>query len=92
MTDEQYGRAWAKAVGVRAWQSQLPDSTTRPFGKWFIDDPSLPDFLERKLFCIAFKTESDAFAALGAVVRDVHRMVPTIPEPAPDDWSGMDFS
>ena len=78
MTDEEYGRAWAKQQG----REPYGDYRHRYF--WFGDNNTSPAGLPVPVIAVAlaapgvfpFESESAAYAALGSAVRRVREMVP----------------
>ena len=82
MTDEQYGRAWAKQQGL----APSPPGSMSNWGWWWTalgEGPCLP----RAVFACwdhaaqgypHYPTEAEAFAALGKAVQAVHAEVPPL--------------
>ncbi len=66
MTDEQFGRAWAKQQGISPNRADgLP-----PVWEWA--------YMPRLGFLPPSLTEAEAYAVLGAAVRVVHAAVPQL--------------
>ena len=83
MSDEEYGRAWAKQVGMKLWARPAADDPTAIVFAWLWSEfpESLPRFLYhliRPNFALA---EGDIYAQLGRAVREYHTAVPRLEVP-----------
>lgn len=80
MTDEQFGRAWAKQQGITPMRCPVGwtwASDAQANSKHFIGGVLRSVLCCQKGFPI-FRGERRAYIALGASVRDIHRQVPTL--------------
>jgi hypothetical protein len=69
MTDEEFGRAWAKQQGIEPTKFP-PFDDDSPFWKW----PYMPGVGHIP----DAKSESESFMRLGRAVRDIHKLVPPL--------------
>lgn len=87
MTDEQFGRAWARMTGRHP---VVQDVGGARFWTWPASPPdSVVDYSDMRLLRTAsdaigvHMNEAAAYHALGAAVRAVHAAVPPLREPKP---------
>lgn len=83
MTNEEYGRQWAKENGV----SPVNGSRYGRFGRWFwqpaVKYPTgnpggLPEPLVGTLTIVSWDNERKAYEALGKTIRKFHELVPKL--------------
>lgn len=78
LDDEQYGRAWAKMMGIK------PNRTVTglPECQHHWQKESLPDCMHEPIVPFGvmwyWDSESEAYAALGRAVREIHKQVPML--------------
>ena len=80
MTDEELGRAWSRQQGYVPVRWEFPDIQLVAY-YWSAPPPVLSSVLRSYATpWYGWKTEADAYAALGRAVREVHRQVPPLRE------------
>lgn len=81
MTDEQLGRLWCERNGKRPSLDATPESLHERPWVWVYDDGpanALPSPLFDRLCHPRHRTPADAYSAVGAALRDLHRLAEEI--------------
>jgi myo-inositol catabolism protein IolC len=85
MSDEDYGRAWAKQERKFLWYNQAMEFRAGVPWQWDVDIGSHSGGLNEQIvkamnYIRHYASESEAYASLGKAVRKVHRQVPQLKE------------